>query len=311
MNRRHFLSTAVGIGTSLLAGCYGNRGGPWYYLSFHDIGTDFGASLAVRPDEQSAGQRAVLRDAATDGDASTYGWTPFGDDGDAYAAWNGTYYRVTAERTGERKDVRRFTVRGRPVPDDELPVDAVNLTAFPRSDRSAVKQAVAFHTVASGGGDERFYVLRGANASESALIPDSDHRYVRHGGSVVELVVEKRTVTEDEYAVATTAVADSPQAFDAYARDTVLDGDLEDQPLPDAQAELVREALDDEHDSHNEEVPLSDAFAGLLRRCGYAVEIGTADDGDTYTDVGGEGTRHRYVYFDGRYYRMTLSQAVA
>lgn len=310
MDRRHFLSTAVGLGASLFAGCYGNGGGPWYYLSFRDVGADFGASLAVTPDEQSAAQRAALRDAATDGTASTYGWAPFGDDGEAYAARNGTYYRVTAERTGDRKGIRRFTVRGRPVPDDDRPVDAVNVTAFPSGDRPAVERAVAFHEVSSGG-DERFHVLRGANASQSALVPEPDHRYVRHDGNVVELVVEKRTVTEDEYAVTAAAVADSPEAFDAYARENVLDGNLEDPPLPDARAELVRDALDGEHGNYSEEVPLSDAFAGLLRRCGYAVEVGTADDGEAYTEVDAEGSRHRYVLFDGRYYRTTLSQAVA
>lgn len=288
MNRRGFCRTAAGLlGVSALSGCAqfdAGNGGRGYDLSLEPVGPGgLAGAAALGPDDYSPRQRRLLAD-AVDGAARVYGHRPI-DDGE-YVVYEGAYYRISVEETGEKTHARP-TLSGEYVSADEAG-EAVEITRYDDGDVPAVKFAVA---TADESGE--FHVLH-RRPNETGLLPEPEHEYLKYRERYVRLAVEERTVTETEYTYTTEQVATSDAEFGEYVSDAVVRATFRPANLSAGQEELLGEAIDS---GHSEVTPISEEFRSLLERLG--------EDGELPG-----GSLDTYVRYDGSYYRATVTVSV-
>ncbi|WP_137284241.1 hypothetical protein [Halorussus salinisoli] len=289
MNRRGFCRTTVSfLGVASLPGCVlfgAGNGSRSYDLSLDSVGPGgLAEAAALGADDYAPEQRRLVANAVDgDEDAWVYGHRPI-EDG-AYVEYEGVYYRVSVEKTGE-KSLSRPTLRGEYVDASEVE-SAVDIDRYIHSDRRAVKFALA-----TAGDEGEFYVLR-RDASETELLPEPEHEYLKYRERYVRLAVEERTVTETEYTYALEQVATSDAAFERRAAETVVTATFRPSDLTAEQEEMLRKASEDYYSEFD---PISDEFRSLLERLGS----GELPDGSLGT----------YVEYDGAYYRASMSVSV-
>ena len=299
MDRRRFVG-AVGAVLPWFAGCARlgsesrprsetEEGGPRYALEAYPIGEDgirraFAAQAGKLPDEALD----VFLAALDGGDEPrTYGHREFGYVD--FVEYGGRFYRVTVEETGE-KTHERAVLRGEVVESEAVERKAVESTAYPRRDESAVRRVTRKATGrttpdgATGNGRE-FVVLRNRDPEVSELLPEPEHEYVEYDGAVVRLAVERRRVTETEYTYRTTKVADSTTAFREFVREEVVDVWLGDSNLSARQRTIFEEARAGEYAESGD---LSAAYRGLLERI-----FGELPADTTGERIGYDGRTHK------------------
>lgn len=302
MNRRAF---AGGVGSLLacgLAGCFGfGSGGTGYHLRLERVPRDDVASAVVlTAAEQSADQRELVAN-ATSGEHRAYGYRPV--EAGEYVEYEGRYYRIEVEETGE-KTLTRTTLRGEVVENLDDETRAVEMTAYPRSDYEALRFAVASAEARARAterderpSEEDGYVFRGRDSEESELLPEPEHEYVKHDDRIVRLVVADREVTETEYTFTTEAVADSDDEFRRLVREKFVAANFEREGLTEKQRRILGTAIDDEYDEFGD---LSEDYRTLLERIG----------GGELPMVTPESDEQHYVSYEGRFYEVRFTKSV-
>jgi len=240
--------------------------------------------------------RAALDAILPDGRYTTYGYEPLPND--AYVTHEGTYYQLATVVTG-RRAMDRTLVRLDPVPDEQVPEDAVLIDSLNRPSARALK---ILHSYTRTDGETSTadllrgdaYVLRRPAERESRLATgELDGRVVTmtEGGAWAYRVrVARERIVETAQTALAIEVADSREGF----REVVFGSRIDAELAPESLSAAVRDRLDRAiaRETYAETAPLSEPFDILLDRLG----LGAVDTAST-------GNR---MWYDGRLYRYAL-----
>ncbi|TKX75112.1 hypothetical protein EXE46_05695 [Halorubrum sp. GN11_10-6_MGM] len=202
---------------------------------------------------------------------------------------DGSFYevRVADERVLER-DRWHFAVERV----DEAPPDdaAVARPPFDLSDQDERVLDAALDAVYAGNdgflGDPEFDELqtvqfhRGLDAAASALVPAPSFAFVEYEGEHFRTVAERRTVEVPEWTYAIAEVADSRAEFSAYARDAIVERDLDAAGLSASARRVLDDAIAEEPRRYEEGAPPSERLDEALGALGIAGDLEPIDAND-------------------------------
>lgn len=289
MDRRQFV---VGVATGFAGSCAGcassetESADAEFSLRLFRVTDDEIRTVFAAPTGRFSNEAWNVVSSALDGTTRTYGHTPV-DDGQ-FVEYEGEFYRIDAEATGEATN-ERPVLDGEVLDGETAERKAVEFSAYPSADGQAVRHAARRAVSGPGETDREFYVLRGSDSEDSALLPEPEYEYVTYGDQTVRLNVTRRRVTETEYTYTATKVADSGTAFRRYVREQVVTLRLDRAKLSGEQRAILREA--DETREYAESGDLTDAYRGLLERI--------------FGDLPADSTGSRFEY-GSRLYRAQL-----
>jgi len=284
-SRRDAVRAAGAGATAALAGCLGALGGGddgrELTLVLYRQDRPLVESVPYEPgDDALFGDpaRAALSAVVPEGTHEAVGYRPIPEG--EYVARDGRYYQIAVTVTGRRR-VERPLVTGERV--EETTDDAVTPGDLPRAG-GRVAKLLFTHAVTDGqGGPEEgmrgdAYVLRRPAERADGLPERLDGLTVRvgddPGGPGVDLAVERRTLAEPVYATRALPVADSPERFRSVLLETHVNAVIDRERLPEPAQEALVQAR---ADGYAETAPLSDAYATLLDRLGFAEPYETAN----------------------------------
>lgn len=276
MRRRQLAKRTAGVLTLplvALSGCLSRR---QRTLRVQPV-DDLAGRIATTSDELDPRQRIAVRVAVRDGDHRTSGYHPFRDG--QSVEWEGEFFRITITSGGEVE-------RTRPVLIAEFvnaERDTVPIEAYDGIDRMAV-----FFAIASAHGGELElpredvqstdgFPLRDFPEAESDLLPEPNHEYVEANDDSVRLEGMERDLLETEYTTTASRVASDATEFEAYAVETGLVADLDDEALPADHREILDTAISDGTYSGDAE-----EIDPLVERLGPGFTYGTIREGGEY-----------------------------
>ncbi|GGL68398.1 hypothetical protein [Halocalculus aciditolerans] len=301
-SRRHALQVAGATALTALAGCSANSAldasepETTYTLSTDSVDRSPIEHALYEPGDDALfgePERTALDAILPDGRHTTYGYQPLPDD--AYVEDDGTYYQTKHVVTG-RERIERPLVRADPVPEQEIPADALSLDSLNRPSARVVK---ILHGHSQSGGRTAGDLLRGdayvlrrpAELDSELASGDVDGRVVRlteDGPWAYRLHVTRESLAETAYTAFALALTDSRTRF----RDIVFASRIDTTLAP---ADLSAAARDDltqaiTEGTYRETAALSDGFGELL----------------TALDLGRESTNGRLLWYQNRLYRYGL-----
>jgi hypothetical protein len=303
-SRRRVLRVGGAAALTALAGCGASLPGSSDDTSEYSLTVD---AIDVSPVEHAlyepgdgtlfdAPARAALDDILPDGRHTTYGYEPLPSD--AYVAHDGSYYQTTHVVTG-RREMTRHLVRVDPVPDEQVPDDAVLVDSLERPSARTVK---ILHSYTQTDGETSTadllrgdaYVLRRPAERESRLVRgDLDGRVVTmtdSGAWAYRLSVTREPVLETAHTALAIEVADSRARFRDVVFGSRIDAELAPADLTADARDVLGRAL--ARETYAETTPLSEPFEAVLRALGLGA-VDTAATG-------------RRLWYDGAYYRYAL-----
>jgi hypothetical protein len=195
---------------------------------------------------------------------------------------DGTFYevRITDERRLERERWHFGLERL-----DEAPADdaAVAREPFDLSDQDERVLDAALDAVYAGHdgflGDPEFDELQavefhhGLDAEASALVPSPSFEFVEYEDEFFRAVAERRTVEVPEWTYAIAEIAGSRREFTAYARDAIIERDLDELGLSEPAAGVLDDAIAEEPRRYEEGAPPSENLDEALGALGIAEDL--------------------------------------
>ncbi|WP_049985207.1 hypothetical protein [Halobellus rufus] len=284
--RRYLLQAAGAVSLTALAGCSAtsvlNREDPTeeYTLHVDAIETSPTAYALYEPDDDAlfgAPARTALQAIVPEGRHTTYGYKPLPSD--AYVEHDGSYFQTKHVVTG-RERVERSLVGVTPVPEEDVPEDALLIDTLERPSARVLK-ILHSYTLTDGRtstaellrGDE--YVLRRPVEEDSRLgTGELDGHVVtmtEDGTWAYRVHVTTERIVETAYTAVAVNVASSRRQF----RDVVFGSRIDATLTADELSKDVRDHLDQTIDrgSLSETAPLPDSFVTLLK----ALHLGAVD----------------------------------
>ncbi|WP_248896995.1 hypothetical protein [Haloplanus halobius] len=304
LTRRHALQAVGATTLAALAGCssttFSDDASPEYSLRIDSVDASPVDHALYEPDADALfgdSARTALDAILPDGRHTTYGYEPLPDD--AYVEHEGAYYRTAHVVTG-RETMDRTLVRVDPVPEAEVPEDALLIDRLERPSARVLK-ILHSYTHTDGGtstadllrGDA--YVLRRPAELESRLgTGELDGRIVtmtESGTWAYRVDITQERIVETARTALAIDVARSREQFREVVFGSRIDADL----APDALARDVSDLLERTvaRGTYSEPAPLSDTFETLLDALG----LGAVD-----TMANG-----RLLWYDGELYRYALA----
>lgn len=120
-------------------------------------------------------------------------------------------------------------------------------------------QAVEFH--------------HGLDVEASALVPTPPFEYVEYGEAYFRAVAERRTVEVPEWTYEIAEIDDSRAEFTAYARDAIVERDLDNAGLSAAAEGVLDDAIAEEPHRYEEGAPPSEELTEALDALGIAEDL--------------------------------------
>ncbi len=240
--------------------------------------------------------RNALDDILPDGRHTTYGYKPLPSD--VYVTHDGSYYQTKHVVTG-RTEMERQLVRADPVPQEQVPDDAVLIDTLDRPSARVLKILHSYTQTDSETSTAELlrgdaYVLRRPAERKSRLATgDLDGRVVtmtESGTWAYRVRVSREPLVETAYTALTIKVADSRSQFREVVFGSRIDTELAPAELPEAARELLNEAVAQE--TYTETAPISDGFDTVLEALGLGA-VDTAANG-------------KLLWYDDEFYRYGL-----
>lgn len=206
---------------------------------------------------------------------------------------DGTFYevRIAEERILERErwHFALDRIDGDP-PDDAV----VTRPPFDLSEQDGRVLDAALDAVYAGHdgflGDPEFDELQtvefhhGLDADASALVPSPPFEFVEYEDEYFRAVAERRTVEVPEWTYAIDEIADSRAEFNAYARDAIVERDLDAAGLSASAQRVLDDALAEEPRRYEEGAPPSNGLDEALGALGIAGDLEPIDRYDDRVD---------------------------
>jgi len=239
--------------------------------------------------------RTALDNVLPDGRHTSYGYKPLPSD--AYVAHEGSYYQTKHVVTG-RTQIERQLVRVDPVPEEQVPDDAVLIDTLEQPSARALKILHSYtHTDGETSTAELLrgdaYVLRRPSERESRLATgDLDGRVVtmtESGTWAYRVRVTREQIVETAYTALAIEVADSRAQFREVVFGSRIDAELTPATLPTDAQEILDQAIARKTYTDS---PLSESFDTVLEALG----LGAVDTGVT----------GKLLWYDGEFYRYAL-----
>lgn len=254
MRRRRYLATTAALLAGPLAGC----AHPNVVMTMTAVDDADVARRASRSVDANPEARAVVAEAVENGSATASGsQRPF--DTEQPIAYGGRYYEFSATETGER-ETTEYSVRIDYEPETPADGNAVAYEDLPDVDRSTVDNLLPPPEDRSPDEGPDFGVARAFSDEElaaSVLAPDQEYEAVIFEGTTYPIDVgDGRTVTVFDYRYEAAEIAADAAGFADAIRDQYL---FALSGLPDAEREIVAEAVDDGYF----EGDVTDAYASL------------------------------------------------
>jgi hypothetical protein len=288
LTRRRVLQTGGASTLTALAGCTTEP-----LLGSSDASSEYSLtvdSIDVSPVEHAlyepnngalfgAPARSALDNILPDGRHTTYGYRPL--PGDAYVEYEGSYYQTKHVVTGRTEKNRRL-VRVNPVPEEQVPEDAVLIDTLERPSARTLK---ILHSYAQTDGETSTaellrgdaYVLR----RPAELVSRLGNGYLE--GRVVTMTesgtwayrvrVSREQIVETAYTALAIPVADSRAQFRDIVFGSRIDTELTPAALPRDSRDILDQAI--ARDTYTESAPISDPFDTVLNALG----LGAVDTG--------------------------------
>ncbi|MFC6941254.1 hypothetical protein ACFQE8_14990 [Salinirubellus sp. GCM10025818] len=305
LTRRRVLQTGGATALTALAGCTAesllgsNDDPPEYSLTVDSIDVSPVEHALYEPDDGplfGAPARSVLDDILPDGRHTTYGFRPLPSD--AYVEYEDSYYQTKHVVTG-RTGKERQLVRADPVPEEQVPEDAVLIDTLERPSARTLK---ILHSYTQTDGETSTaellrgdaYVLRRPAELESRLATGNlDGRVVtmtESGTWAYRVRVNREQIVETAYTALAIPVAGSRAQF----RDVVFGSRIDTEVTPAALPRDARDILDQaiEGETYTETVPISEPFDTVLEALG----LGAVDT----------GVNGKLLWYDEEFYRYGL-----
>ncbi|QUO49133.1 hypothetical protein [Halorubrum ruber] len=223
---------------------------------------------------------------------------------------DGTFYevRITDERVLERERWHFAVDRV-----DETPPDgaAVAEPPFDLSEQDERVLDAALDAVYAGNdgflGDPEFDELQtvefhhGLDADASALVPSPPFEFVEYSDEFFRAVTERRTVDVPEWTYAIDEIAASPGGFTEYARDAIVERDLDAVGLSDGARGVLDDAIAEDPRRYEEGAPPSANLDEALDALGIAEDLEPIESYDDRVDF-----RNVVVEYRDGVYRFDL-----
>jgi len=293
LSRRRVL--AASLGSLGWAGCLSQDSAARYRLSARNVPGDLAEHLRWTPRGAfTERQVEAMRRLVTDGSLTTAGFALLGPDDVRFVEHDGSFYRVSINRSGTAKRERwvfRFDlIEGDPPADADVYESSLGngggtdlQAAYDLSelDARAVEDAAGdvyregppLEDLDDAPAGRRGHVFVHRGADESALIPEPPFTHVafetNDATRYARAVVERATVELQQYEYTATRIADSDAAYAAHVQETVLQANFDPADLPESQREIL-ETITDGGGRYNETRPLSAALTSVLDRLGLS-----------------------------------------
>jgi hypothetical protein len=139
-------------------------------------------------------------------------------------------------------------------------------------------------------GDPEFDGLRAVefhrelDAEASALVPSPAFAYVEYEDEFFRTVADRRTVEVPEWTYEIVEITEAEPEFAAYARDAIIEGDLDEAGLSASAEEVVADAVAEEPRRYEEGAPPSEELDAVLAALGIAGDLEPIDRYDDRVD---------------------------
>jgi hypothetical protein len=299
--RRALQLFGAAAATGATAGCLGSGSLDSYALIADELDLSSVERPYLRPDPTeidavtrvdfaTEAKRTYLTELVETGSVSARQWPLVGRDRwgtetrprPTFLERDGTFHEVsiTDERRLERERWHFALERLDEAPPDDA---AVARPPFDLSDQDERVLDAALDAVYAGHdgflGDPEFDELQavefhhGLDAEASALVPSPPFEFVEYSDEYFRAVAERRTVEVPEWTYAITEVAKTRSEFNAYARDAILERDLDDIGLSEPAAAVLDDAIAEEPRRYEEGAPPSAALDEALGALGIAEDL--------------------------------------
>ncbi|MCT9095196.1 hypothetical protein [Haloarchaeobius sp. HME9146] len=330
-SRRSLLGTLAGLAglSTTTAGCLSFGGGQDYRFLASDLDTPLGREFLVanpasrraetRLDYTAERKQAFVDELFETGTVTAVQWpltelTYWGDHArprPAFVLRDGVYYHIHVEEEQVDRDRWLFAVERT---DDEPAGDATVLREpfSSLSERDAAIVQAALDAIYAGNdgflGEPEFDELQpveyheGMDPDASELVPSPPFEYVEYAEDYYRPVTDRRTVSVPKRTFSLEQVADSAEAFERYANETIPDVRFSDVSVSDAEREVLDAVVDPENYSgHNEDHPLSDGLASALAHLGIRAHLRPASEYSGRVEF-----RNAIAEYEGDWYRFDL-----
>jgi hypothetical protein len=288
------LASAASTGA---VGCLGSDSTPRYRLSAGNVPGTLAERFRWQPREPRRGADGALLDRLLEeGRLTTAGFLLLDTETPRYVERDGSYYEVTAERTGTVE--REHWIFWFDLIEGEVPADAEVFTSslatgggtdlgerygLTERDQRVVEDAAGeivrefdLHDPEADPPGRRGHVFLRRGESETDLLPQPPFTHVaferNDGRRYARAMTERAAVELQRYTYRSERVADSAEAYAGYVRDRHLGATFERSSLPASQREIL-DAITRGGGRYEERAPLSRAMQTILKRLGLgAVE---------------------------------------
>ena len=223
---------------------------------------------------------------------------------------DGTFYEVTVadERVLERERWHFAVERVDETPPDDATVEG---RPFGLSAQDGRVLNAALDAVYAGSdgflGTPEFDELQavefhhGIDVEASELVPSPSFDFVEYSAEYFRPVTERRTVPVPEWTYAVEPIADTRSEFSAYARDAIVERDLNAAGLDESARAVVDDAISEEPRRYEERAPPSEALLEALGALGIGDHLEPIDSYDERVDF-----RNVVVEYEDAFYRFHL-----
>ena len=205
----------------------------------------------------------------------------------------GTFYkvRITEDRRLERERWHFALDRIDETPPDDA---TVSRPPFDRSDQDRRVLDAALGAVYAGHdgflGDPEFDELQTVefhhelDVEASTLVPSPPFEFVEYEDEYFRAIAERRTVEVPEWTYATEEIGDSRAEFTEYARERIIDRDLDAAGLSEGARGVLDDALVEDPRRYEEGAPPSDELGEAIDALGIADDLEPIESYDDRVD---------------------------